>query len=127
MSLISNSSSVVDLTHAETLIYLYANPHGGKPLELEVEARGLPSVDVREMFFLKSIQMVEGSGVHLVCGRSLSYSRPHQAGTITPTAASRASRGSARTSLPYSRPVECQRRDAHRSGLAIEVRWFGNK
>jgi hypothetical protein len=27
----------IDLTHAETLVYLYANPHGGTPIELEVE------------------------------------------------------------------------------------------
>jgi hypothetical protein len=28
----------IDLTHAETLVYLYPDPHGGKPIELEVEA-----------------------------------------------------------------------------------------
>ena len=27
----------VDMSHAETLVYLYADPHGGAPLELEVE------------------------------------------------------------------------------------------
>jgi hypothetical protein len=27
----------VDITNVETLVYLYADPHGGKPLELEVE------------------------------------------------------------------------------------------
>jgi hypothetical protein len=27
----------IDLTHAETLVYLYADPHGGQPLELEIE------------------------------------------------------------------------------------------
>jgi hypothetical protein len=27
----------IDLTHAETLVYLYADPHGGKLIELEVE------------------------------------------------------------------------------------------
>jgi hypothetical protein len=27
----------IDITSAETLVYLYADPHGGKPLELEVE------------------------------------------------------------------------------------------
>ena len=32
------NSSSIDLTHAETLVYTYPNPHGDKPLELEVEA-----------------------------------------------------------------------------------------
>jgi hypothetical protein len=27
----------IDITSAETLVYLYADPHGGKPIELEVE------------------------------------------------------------------------------------------
>jgi hypothetical protein len=30
--------TAIDLTNIETLVYLYADPHGGKPLELEVEA-----------------------------------------------------------------------------------------
>lgn len=35
--MMTNSTHTIDLTHAETLVYLYAEPHGGKPLELEVE------------------------------------------------------------------------------------------
>jgi hypothetical protein len=35
--MMTNSTHTIDLTHAETLVYLYADPHGGKPLELEVE------------------------------------------------------------------------------------------
>jgi len=27
----------INLTNAETLVYLYADPHGGPPIELEVE------------------------------------------------------------------------------------------
>jgi len=27
----------INLTNAETLVYLYADPHGGKPIELEIE------------------------------------------------------------------------------------------
>jgi hypothetical protein len=28
----------IDLTNAETLVYLYPDPHGGKPIEVDVEA-----------------------------------------------------------------------------------------
>jgi hypothetical protein len=27
----------VDLTHAECLVYVYPSPHGGKPVEMEIE------------------------------------------------------------------------------------------
>lgn len=32
-----HNASNIDMTNAETLVYLYADPHGGKPIELEVE------------------------------------------------------------------------------------------
>jgi hypothetical protein len=33
----SDRSENLSLTNVETLVYLYANPHGGKPIEIEVE------------------------------------------------------------------------------------------
>jgi hypothetical protein len=36
--MMTTSTHITDLTHVESLVYLYSNPHGGKPLELEVES-----------------------------------------------------------------------------------------
>ena len=98
-------------------------------------SRGLPSVDVREMFFLKSIQMVKGQ-VCIGLRAVLELLAPppsrhdHSDGGIPRQSGQRfeqAFHTRCRKSVEPIRPVECQRRDAHRRGLAIEVRWFGNK
>jgi hypothetical protein len=36
--MMTTSTHIIDFTHVECLVYVYPNPHGGPPIELEVEA-----------------------------------------------------------------------------------------